>query len=107
MSVYSIVAVTVKDQQLFQQYVDGHTDTLTKFGGKFLAANSDFESIEGVWPGQIVVIHEWPDRASFHDWYTSDDYRPWKEIRFASATANVILVDGLPMEENIDTVKQA
>ena len=107
MSAYSIVAVMVKDQQLFQQYVDGHTESLMKYGGKFLAAGSDFESIEGAWPGQIVVVHEWPDRTSFHNWYTSDDYRPWKEIRFASATANVILVDGLPVEENIDTAKQA
>ena len=105
MSAYSIVAVTVKDPLLFQQYVDGHTDTLTKFGGRFLAAGSDFESIEGAWPGQIVVVHEWPDRASFHDWYTSADYRPWKEMRFASTIANVILVDALPMEENNDTAK--
>ena len=101
MSAYSIVVVMVKDQQLFQQYVDGHTDTLTEFGGRFLAAGSDFESIEGTWPGQIAVVHEWPDRACFHDWYTSEDYRPWKEMRLAAATANVILIDGLPVAENV------
>ncbi|MEN8190638.1 MAG: DUF1330 domain-containing protein [Thermodesulfobacteriota bacterium] len=96
MTTYSIITVTVKDQELFQKYVDGHGDSLTKFGGRFLAASSDFEIIEGTCPGQIVVIHQWPDRASFHNWYTSEDYRPWKEIRFSAAETNVVLMDGLP-----------
>ena len=99
MPAYSIVGVTVRDQQLFQKYVDGHSATLAEFGGRFLAAGEDFALIEGVWPGQIVVLHEWPDRAAFHAWYASDSYRPWKEMRFAAASANVILIDGLPAED--------
>lgn len=103
MPTYSIVGVTVNDQQLFQQYVDGHTGTLTKFGGRFLVAGPDFELIEGVSPGDVVVVHQWPDRAAFHAWYDSDDYRPWKKMRFASAVANVILIDGLPLEAGNDS----
>jgi uncharacterized protein (DUF1330 family) len=61
MPAYSIVGVTVRDQQLFQKYVDGHGVTLAEFGGRFLAAGDDFALIEGIWPGQIVVLHEWPD----------------------------------------------
>jgi len=38
MPAYSIVGATVKNPQLFQQYVDGHKDMLTKFGGQFLDA---------------------------------------------------------------------
>lgn len=98
MPTYSIVGVTVRDPQLFQKYVDGHGDTLAEFGGRFLAAGPEFETIEGNWPGQIVVVHEWPDRAAFHAWYASEAYRPWKEIRFAAASANVVLIDGLPIE---------
>jgi len=98
MSAYSIVSVTVHDPALFQQYVDGHKDSLKAFGGSFLVASQDFESIEGAWPGQIVVVHRWPDRASFHAWYDSKDYRPWREMRFASATATVILANGIPGE---------
>lgn len=103
MATYSIVGVTVKDSQLFQKYVDGHPDTLVEFGGRFLAAGSDFDTIEGAWPGQIVVVHEWPDRAAFHAWYASDAYRPWKEIRFAAASTNVVLIDGLPAEAAEET----
>ena len=95
---YSIIAVTVRDPQLFQKYVDGHSGTLAEFGGRFLAAGEEFDLIEGAWPGQIVVLHEWPDRAAFHAWYASDVYRPWKEMRFAAASANVVLIDGLPAE---------
>jgi len=102
MPAYSIVGVTIKDPQLFQQYIDGHKSTLTKFGGKFLVAGNEFDVIEGAWPGEVVVIHKWPDRTAFHAWYDSDDYRPWKEIRFAAASANVVLIDGLPVEVGED-----
>ena len=47
MPAYSIVGVTVRDPQLFQKYVDGHGDSLVEFGGRFLAAGSEFETIEG------------------------------------------------------------
>ena len=97
MSAYSIVTVTVKDPALFQQYVDGHQGTLAKYGGRFIVAGSDFETLEGSWPGQIVVVHEWPDRDAFHAWYASSEYQPWKTMRFASAAANVVLIDGLPV----------
>jgi len=98
MSAYSIVSVTIKDPQLFQQYVDGHTETLTKYSGRFVVAGPDFELIEGVSPGDVIVVHEWPDRTAFHSWYNSDEYRPWREMRFSSAAANVILIDGLPLQ---------
>ena len=98
MPAYSIVAVTVNDQQTFQHYVDGHKGTLEKFGGRFLIAGSDFDTIEGKWPGQVVVVHKWPDRDAFHAWYASSEYKPWKEMRFASAEANVVLLDGLPID---------
>lgn len=95
MPTYSIVAVTVNDERLFRQYVEGHTPTLEKYGGRFLVAGADFETIEGQWPGQLAVVHEWPHREAFHTWYNSDDYKPWKEMRFASAVAKVILSDGV------------
>ena len=47
MSAYSIVGVTVNDGELFQQYIDGHKDSLESFGCRFLAAGNDFELIEG------------------------------------------------------------
>ncbi|MET0026464.1 MAG: DUF1330 domain-containing protein [Candidatus Thiodiazotropha sp.] len=96
MPAYSIVSVLVKDPDQFQRYVDGHTGTLTKYGGRFLLAGGDYETIEGEWPGNIAVVHEWPDRGAFHAWYNSEEYKPWKAMRFASAEAHVVLIDGLP-----------
>ena len=95
-AVYLVVDVTVTDPALFQQYVDGHQDSLARYGGRFLSAAGRTEVIEGDWNPAILVIHEWPSRAAFHAWYHSEDYRPWRELRQRSARVNVILVDGLP-----------
>ncbi len=92
---YSIVDVEVTDQQLFEEYVEGHQPTLAEHGGRFLVAGGRHEVIEGEWSPRLVVVHEWPSRGAFKAWYSSEAYRPWKEKRRASSNANVILVDGL------------
>ena len=102
MPAYSIVAVRVDNQELFQQYVDGHQRTLEKYGGRFLIAGSDFQTIEGKWPGDLVVVHRWPDQEAFNAWYSSSEYKPWKELRFSAAEANVVLIDGLPVDTGGD-----
>ena len=69
--------------------------TLEKYGGRFVVAGGQFEVIEGDWTPRLVVVHQWPSRAAFKEWYASDEYRPWKAKRHAASAANVILVDGL------------
>ena len=93
---YSIVDVRVRDEARFQQYVDGHMATLTPYGGRFLVAGGRFDVVEGDWTPHLLVVHRWPSRAAFYDWYGSEAYRPWKRLRRASSTANVVLVEGLP-----------
>jgi uncharacterized protein (DUF1330 family) len=95
--VYSVVDVTVHDQILFQEYVDGHQHTLEKYGGKFLVAGGRFEVLEGDWNPKLLVIHQWPSRQSFDDWYGSEEYRPWEAKRHAASSANLVVVDGLPL----------
>ena len=96
-AVYLVVDVTVTDPPVFQQYVDGHQDSVARYGGRFLSASGRTEVIEGDWDPAILVIHEWPTRAAFHAWYQSEEYRPWREMRHRSARVNAILADGLPL----------
>ena len=40
MPAYSIVGVTINDGTLFQQYIEGHKESLEKYGGRYLAAGT-------------------------------------------------------------------
>jgi len=41
-----------------------------------------------------VILLEFPDKATAMRWYNSADYKAAKDLRHASATSRVILVEG-------------
>lgn len=93
---YCIVQIlALTDPDGFQRYVAGHTATLSPYGGRFLVKGMPAEVLEGEWRGSRVVVHEFPDLAHFRAWYDSEAYRPWKQLRQASAEVNVIVVEGV------------
>jgi uncharacterized protein (DUF1330 family) len=92
---FSVVDIEVRDAAAFSRYVQGHMPSLNAAGGQFLAAGGRIEVIEGQWRPRRVVLHRWPSPQAFRDWYASEAYRPWKELRHAVSSANVALVAGL------------
>ena len=92
---FSIVRVAVRDGKAFGEYAAGHAPTIAAAGGRFLAAGSLPQKIEGDWPAQRMVIHQWPNAQAFLSWYDSPAYAPWKKLRHSASTADVILVQGV------------
>lgn len=92
---FTVVDIDVRDGQTFGRYVQGHVPSLTAAGGQFLAAGGRIEVIEGQWRPRRVILHRWPSPQAFRDWYASEAYRPWKELRHSVSSANVALVAGL------------
>jgi|JI10StandDraft_1071094.scaffolds.fasta_scaffold17962_4 uncharacterized protein (DUF1330 family) len=92
---FSVVDIDVRDAEPFSRYVQGHMPSLAAAGGQFLAAGGRIEVIEGQWRPRRVILHRWPSTQAFRDWYASEAYRPWKELRHSASSANVALVAGL------------
>lgn len=68
--------------------------TLDPFGGRFLAHGSDFEVLEGSWPGNVVLIG-FPDSARARAWYASPAYLEILPLRTRHIAGDVILVEGV------------
>lgn len=83
------------DADRFNEYVQGHQQSLAKYGGEFLVAAGEFEVVEGEWSPRLLAVVNWSDRAAFRAWYDSEDYRPWRETRHSCSSANVVVVDGI------------
>jgi uncharacterized protein (DUF1330 family) len=101
---YSIVNLkSVTDPDAFNtKYVPGHLPSVAKFGGKFIVVARSHEMIEGDKVFGPIIIHQWPDKETFHAWYDSGDYKPWREIRHAASEADVILVAGMAPADPVD-----
>ena len=93
--VYSVVnIIKIHDRRKFDNYVAGHLDSITQYGGSFIVKGAHGIVLEGHWDSSLMVIHEFPDRKQFDSWYGSEEYRPWKALRQSCAEVNVILVEG-------------
>ena len=66
-----------------------------KYGGKFIARGGKIDVLEGDWSPKRVVICEFESIERAREWYESEEYRPAMEIRQKTATAKIIVIDGL------------
>jgi uncharacterized protein (DUF1330 family) len=97
MSAYIIAQIKVHDRAEYYKYETAFMDASKLFGVKVLAATNDMEILEGEWPQVRNVIMEYPSLEMAKNWYQSKQYQEIVNIRFRSATTNMILVDGLSL----------
>lgn len=77
--------------------------TLAPYGGRFRIHGGAITPLEGAWAGQLVLI-EFPDAASATGWYASAEYQDILALRTANSSADVILIDGVPLEHKATDV---
>lgn len=92
---FVVIDVQVRDGAAFGRYVQGHMPGLRAGGGGFLVAGGRIQVIEGGWTPRRLVMHRWPSAGDFRRWYESTEYRPWRDLRWSAAAADVALVEGL------------
>ncbi|MCW5632904.1 MAG: DUF1330 domain-containing protein [Rubrivivax sp.] len=92
---FVVADVAVRDAATFARYAEGHVPGLRAAGGAILAADGHFEVIEGPWEPRRVVLQRWPSTAAFRTWYDSAAHRPWREMRWNAAQADIALIEGL------------
>ncbi len=77
-----------------RSYVEGLSDMISRNGGEFIIASSDFRVVEGKWrPGLLIVI-KFPTMKSLSAWYDSEEYRPVRELRLKNSLSDAVLVEG-------------
>jgi uncharacterized protein (DUF1330 family) len=96
MSAYIIADVHIKDMAGFEEYRKLVPATVEKHGGRFAVRGGAFEVLEGEWQPRRLVVLEFPSVEAAKRWYESTDYREPKALRLATASSNVILVEGVP-----------
>ena len=94
MPAYFIVDLEVTDAAGFDEYRKLVPDTIAKYGGRYLVRGGRTETLEGDWQPQRVVVLEFPSVGQAKRWYDSEEYRDPKALRWRTAKANLILVEG-------------
>jgi uncharacterized protein (DUF1330 family) len=96
MAAYVIVDVEVTDPQAYEEYRRQVPPTLEPFGGRFVVRGGRYETLEGAWQPQRVVVLEFPDFERAKAWYDSPEYQRALAIRLKHAKTNFLtIVEGV------------
>lgn len=96
MAAYFIVDIKeITDPQTYAEYRKGVDATLERYGGKFLVRGGAYETVEGDWQSQRLVIVEFADVEHFKRWYNSPEYTELLKLRLKASTTRAVVVQGV------------
>jgi uncharacterized protein (DUF1330 family) len=87
---YVIVDVEVLDPEAYTEYTTAVPATLAAHGGRFIVRGGRYETLEGGWTPQRIVVLEFPSFETAKAWHASPDYQAILPIRLRHARTNFL-----------------
>lgn len=85
MASYLVGHITVKDEELWQQYVSGVKDSLSAFESKVIFRGKLVSILAGSHEHDRVVVIEFSDHGTLDNWFRSDNYQSLIPLRDEAA----------------------
>ncbi|MDT7619804.1 MAG: hypothetical protein QOF99_705 [Pseudonocardiales bacterium] len=81
------------DSEGMQRYAETVRGIVESFGGDYLVRHRETRTLEGDWaPGHIVLI-QFPSMSRLREFYESDAYRPWLELRQRAGRTSIVVTE--------------
>ncbi len=93
---YMVISYDIKDQVMFQKYMDAAGSLAANYNGKVTIFNMKVKGVEGK-PRSVFGMVEFPNLADAQRFYNSPEYTAARKFRSAATrgTSTVILTEGL------------
>ena len=95
MSAYVVVQVDIKDPVRYADYRGMVPASLEKYGGRFIVRGGTVHTMEGDWAPKRFVLVEFPSVERAKAWWDSPEYREARDLRWATASSQLIIVEGV------------
>ena len=95
MSAYVVVQVDVKDPARYETYRKMVPASLERYGGRFIVRGGATHTMEGDWAPKRFVVVEFPSVERAKAWWDSPEYRAARDLRWATAESQLIIVEGV------------
>ncbi|MGE5264142.1 MAG: DUF1330 domain-containing protein [Acidobacteriota bacterium] len=95
MTAYVVVDIDVHDAVRYDDYKLLAPPSIAAYGGKYLARAGKTEVLEGTWVPKRLVILEFPNAEQAKKWLNSPEYSAARQLRHATATSNMVVIEGL------------
>ena len=95
-TVYMIGDVDIKNIEEYKKYMKKVKPMIESYGGEYLIRGGEIDALEtNLWEPTRMVLVKFPNKEIAMEWYNSDEYKPYKNIRLTNATSNILVVEGL------------
>ena len=96
MSIYLILENQVHDEEAYERYKTAVKPMVEAAGGEYLTRGGRIDVLVGDWhPGRVVIM-KWPSQEAQDAFSSSEEYKPWKELREAvTTTKTLVRVEGV------------
>ena len=95
MPAYVLAHIDVKDPVRYEDYKKMSPISIQKYGGRFIARGGKVEVLEGTWQPKRMVLLEFPSVERAKEWWASQDYADAKQLRQATSTGDMIVIEGV------------
>jgi uncharacterized protein (DUF1330 family) len=86
MSAYLVGHISVKNNELWQQYLTGVQESLSSYESKIIFRGQLVSVLAGEHAHDLVVVIEFPDLPTLNDWYYSVKYQSLIALRDKAAS---------------------
>ena len=76
------------------QYAETVKGIIESFGGRYLARHKETRLLDGDWQPDYIVLVEFPSMSRLLEFYESEEYRPWLELRRKAGDGRIIAAEG-------------
>jgi uncharacterized protein (DUF1330 family) len=85
----------VRDRDIFVEYARAALPLVERHGGELLGVSlGTLEVVEGDWHPPILIIHRWPSKAAFRNFYESEEYEPLRSLRHEATESKLVTFEG-------------
>ena len=95
-AVYMIGDVDIKNIEEYKKYMEKVKPMIESYGGEYIIRGGEIDALEtNLWKPTRMVLVKFPNKKKAMEWYNSEEYRPYKQIRLENAISNILIVEGL------------
>lgn len=76
------------------QYAANVGAVVDAFGGKYHLRHKKTRVLEGDWKPDYITLIEFPSMSKLLEFYESDEYRPWLDLRRNAGDGRLVVIEG-------------
>jgi uncharacterized protein (DUF1330 family) len=94
MPVYLIIEITIRDQEIYAEYVDQVPVVVERYGGRYLVRGGGVTPLSGDWRPERIIVVEFDGIEQIQDFLGSPEYQTLAALRKQSTISRSIIVEG-------------